>query len=254
MPGKMRGEELFTNDIFKIELPGSVTVGHFSRCSGLELSFEVFEYAEGGNNEFAHKLPGRLMHPNLVLSRGLTDSDALLEVVRPDQDQGPGRGHHADRPAAPIRRERSPSTTRSRSDGPGRRSMRTERQRSEPRRSRSPTPASSSPPRTNMAIPNGFQKAASRSTVASRSSARSTRRATPSARPTSGPTSRPRDGDLPDPEFGGGMPMTYKLSLLLDTSLDGPGRVDQGRRQQAHAGDARTTAARRSSSRSAGAR
>jgi phage tail-like protein len=78
MPGKMRGEELFANDIFKIALPGSVTVGHFSHCSGLELSFDVFEYAEGGNNEFAHKLPGRLRHPNLVLSRGLTDSDTLL--------------------------------------------------------------------------------------------------------------------------------------------------------------------------------
>jgi phage tail-like protein len=72
-------EELFTHDVFKIELPGSVTVGHFSRCSGLELSFEVFEYAEGGNNEFAHRLPGRLLFPNLVLSRGLTDSDALLK-------------------------------------------------------------------------------------------------------------------------------------------------------------------------------
>ena len=79
MPPKMRGEDLFTNDIFKIELPGSVTVGHFSRCEGLEMSFEIFEYAEGGNNEFAHKLPGRLIHPNLTLSRGLTDSDALLK-------------------------------------------------------------------------------------------------------------------------------------------------------------------------------
>ena len=78
MGPKMRSEDLFTNDIFKLELPSSVTVGHFSRCSGLELSFEVFEYAEGGNNEFAHKLPGRLQFPNLVLSRGLTDSDVLL--------------------------------------------------------------------------------------------------------------------------------------------------------------------------------
>jgi phage tail-like protein len=75
----MRGEELFTNDIFKIELPGWVTVGHFSRCSGLELSFEIYEYAEGGNNEYPHRLPGRLQFPNLVLSRGLTDSDALLK-------------------------------------------------------------------------------------------------------------------------------------------------------------------------------
>ena len=36
-------------------------------------------------------------------------------------------------------------------------------------------------------------------------------------------TYKPTQGrDLPDPEFGGGMPMTYKLSLLLDASLQGP--------------------------------
>jgi len=36
-------------------------------------------------------------------------------------------------------------------------------------------------------------------------------------------TYKPSQGDdLPKPEFGGGMPMTYKLSLLLDASLDGP--------------------------------
>jgi hypothetical protein len=36
-------------------------------------------------------------------------------------------------------------------------------------------------------------------------------------------TYKPNQGqDLPKPEFGGGMPMMYKLSLLLDSSLDGP--------------------------------
>jgi hypothetical protein len=36
-------------------------------------------------------------------------------------------------------------------------------------------------------------------------------------------TYKPTQGkDRPDPEFGGGLPMTYKLSLLLDASLDGP--------------------------------
>jgi Contractile injection system tube protein/LysM domain len=38
--------------------------------------------------------------------------------------------------------------------------------------------------------------------------------------------------DWPDPEFGGGLPMTYKLSLLLDTSLQGP---DQSVKDQANA-------------------
>jgi len=36
-------------------------------------------------------------------------------------------------------------------------------------------------------------------------------------------TYKPNQGeDTPRPEFGGGMPMTYKLSLLLDASLLGP--------------------------------
>ncbi|MGZ4169162.1 MAG: CIS tube protein [Solirubrobacteraceae bacterium] len=38
--------------------------------------------------------------------------------------------------------------------------------------------------------------------------------------------------DWPDPEFGGGLPMTYKLSLLLDSSLQG---ADQTIKDQANA-------------------
>jgi hypothetical protein len=34
---------------------------------------------------------------------------------------------------------------------------------------------------------------------------------------------KPKQGtDRPDPEWGGGLPMTYKLSLLLDSTLAGP--------------------------------
>ncbi len=36
-------------------------------------------------------------------------------------------------------------------------------------------------------------------------------------------TYKPNQGkDFPDPEFGGGLPMTFKISLLLDSSMDGP--------------------------------
>jgi hypothetical protein len=38
--------------------------------------------------------------------------------------------------------------------------------------------------------------------------------------------------DWPDPEFGGGLPMTYRLSLLLDVSLEGS---DQTVKDQANA-------------------
>jgi hypothetical protein len=40
-----------------------------------------------------------------------------------------------------------------------------------------------------------------------------------------------QSSDCPDPEFGGGLPMTYKLTLLLDTSLLGP---DQSVKDQAN--------------------
>ena len=71
-------EQLIAADVFILNVPDIDTIGQFSHCSGLEMSFEMYEYAEGGNNDFVHKLPGRLMFPNLLLSRGLTNSDALL--------------------------------------------------------------------------------------------------------------------------------------------------------------------------------
>ena len=65
--------------IFVVKIPGIDTIGFFSQCSGLELSFDVYEYHEGGNNDFVHRLPGGLHYPNLILSRGLTKEDALLQ-------------------------------------------------------------------------------------------------------------------------------------------------------------------------------
>jgi phage tail-like protein len=55
------------------------TLGWFTRCTGLELTFEVYDYREGGNNDFVHRLPGGVRYPNLVLSRGLTDEEAFLK-------------------------------------------------------------------------------------------------------------------------------------------------------------------------------
>jgi phage tail-like protein len=62
---------------FLLEVDG-VAIGAFRTVSGLELTVSVEEYAEGGSNGFAHRFPGRMQWPNLVFSRGLTDSDALF--------------------------------------------------------------------------------------------------------------------------------------------------------------------------------
>jgi phage tail-like protein len=62
---------------FLLKVPGIDTIGQFTQCSGMELEFEVLEYAEGGNNESVYRLPGHVRYPNLVLTRGLTNQDAL---------------------------------------------------------------------------------------------------------------------------------------------------------------------------------
>jgi phage tail-like protein len=54
-------------------------LGIFKGLSGLEVNFDVLEYKEGGNNDFVHRLPGRMMYPNLVLSWGLVSDEALLK-------------------------------------------------------------------------------------------------------------------------------------------------------------------------------
>ncbi len=43
----------------------------FTDCSGLEVTTETFDYAEGGVNGFTHRLPTRTKYTDLVLKRGL---------------------------------------------------------------------------------------------------------------------------------------------------------------------------------------
>ena len=62
-----------------LNLAGIDTIWDFAQCSGLEFDFSVDEYHEGGNNDFIHHLPGQVRYPNLVLSRGLTNEDALAK-------------------------------------------------------------------------------------------------------------------------------------------------------------------------------
>jgi phage tail-like protein len=61
---------------FQVEIQGVVEAG-FSECSGLVIETEVEERREGGLNEYAHRLPKGSRFVNLVLKRGLTDSEGL---------------------------------------------------------------------------------------------------------------------------------------------------------------------------------
>lgn len=55
-----------------------ITIGAFTEVSGLSVQVDVEELAEGGQNAYTHRLLGRMKWPNLVLKRGVTDTDALF--------------------------------------------------------------------------------------------------------------------------------------------------------------------------------
>jgi phage tail-like protein len=74
----MASLRVITDHHFKVSVPG-LSIGTFRECNGLSMEFDVFEWAEGGNNEFIHHLPGRMRYPYLTLHSGLTDDAALQQ-------------------------------------------------------------------------------------------------------------------------------------------------------------------------------
>lgn len=61
----------------------------FLEVSGLAAELETVTLVEGGENRFAHRLPGRVKHGNLVLKRGHVADSALARWVE-DAAQGVG--------------------------------------------------------------------------------------------------------------------------------------------------------------------
>ena len=58
---------------FELKLtPKQAPIGFYTEVSGLSAEIETLTYNEGGRNDFVHKLPTRMKHPNLVLKRGVT--------------------------------------------------------------------------------------------------------------------------------------------------------------------------------------
>ena len=64
---------------FKVVLQPELAIGRFSECTGIAVEVETKEYQEGGSNDFVHKLPTRVKYPNIVLKRGVTHEEALLQ-------------------------------------------------------------------------------------------------------------------------------------------------------------------------------
>lgn len=65
-----------TTHSFAVEV-GRIQHALFSEFSGLQAEVEVFDYQEGGCNDFVHKLPGRVKFTNITLKRGVAYTDEL---------------------------------------------------------------------------------------------------------------------------------------------------------------------------------
>jgi phage tail-like protein len=61
---------------FLVEIEGLIA-GGFSKVDGLESTIETQDYAEGGRNDYVHKVLKGTTYSPLVLSHGLTDVDSL---------------------------------------------------------------------------------------------------------------------------------------------------------------------------------
>jgi phage tail-like protein len=75
---KVAGVQPLQSGRFLVEV-GKDIVANFQECSGLTVEFEVQEYIEGGNNEFIHKLPGRMKYTDITLKRGISDNPQFLK-------------------------------------------------------------------------------------------------------------------------------------------------------------------------------
>jgi phage tail-like protein len=87
MPETAKRVDPFISCKFHVQID-NIEQASFTECSGLQVETEVYEYQEGGFNEYVHKLPGRSKVSNVTLKRGVTDSNELWEwyqnIVRGD--------------------------------------------------------------------------------------------------------------------------------------------------------------------------
>ena len=60
----------FRGYVFRIEIDG-IDVFSFKEFSGLSNKTDIFEYQEGGENQYTHKFPGQTTFSNLVLKNGI---------------------------------------------------------------------------------------------------------------------------------------------------------------------------------------
>jgi len=67
---------------FRVKIDGDGDLGNWSKCDGLSVEYEVFEYKEGGENAFIHRIPGRAKYQNIKLTRPINkDSKKVADWI-----------------------------------------------------------------------------------------------------------------------------------------------------------------------------
>lgn len=67
---------------FRVKLDGGADLGDWSKCDGLTVEYEIFEYKEGGENTFIHRIPGRAKYQNIKLTRPINaDSKRVADWI-----------------------------------------------------------------------------------------------------------------------------------------------------------------------------
>lgn len=76
---------------FTVTIDGQTSLGAWTKCEGLTVEYDVYEYREGGVNDHVHRLPGRAKYQNIKLTRPVTKSTAdvatWLASVNPKMDR-----------------------------------------------------------------------------------------------------------------------------------------------------------------------
>ncbi len=60
---------------FKVSIDGK-DIGNWQKVDGLTLEYDLYEYSEGGENAYVHRLPGRVKYQNVKLTRPI-DTDSV---------------------------------------------------------------------------------------------------------------------------------------------------------------------------------
>lgn len=63
---------------FTVKIDRIGSLGDWQKCEGLGVEYDIFEYKEGGQNAFVHRLPGRAKYTNIKLTRALNGSSSQV--------------------------------------------------------------------------------------------------------------------------------------------------------------------------------